>query len=98
MSVDGTWNITFDSQLGQQQGELVLSTAGNTLTGKVKTELGESDLNNGTVNGNELQWTIDVTEPVKLSIVNTATIDGDKINGKASLGDLGEATFTGARA
>jgi hypothetical protein len=98
MSVDGTWNITFESPLGSQEGQLILTTSGNTLTGKIKSELGESDISNGTVNGNEISWTIEVTEPVKLSIVNTGTIDGDKLSGTAKLGDLGDATFNGARA
>jgi hypothetical protein len=52
----------------------------------------------GTVKGNEISFTIDVTvEDMKLHIGYSGTLTKDAIKGVVSFGDLGEGTFSARR-
>ena len=92
MSADGTWNVTLNSPMGAQAGTLELVSDGNTLTGSMSGPQGSMELENGTVDGDNLSWTVNMTQPMPI------TIDGDQISGEAKLGAFGTATFEGSRA
>jgi hypothetical protein len=62
--VTGTWTASFDTPIGQQNYTYELKVTGNQLTGKAKSENGESELKNGTVDGD------------RISFVETLTIMG----------------------
>jgi hypothetical protein len=95
---DGTWNITMDSPMGAQQATLTLVTDGNNLSGKLGGPQGEMSFEGGTVDGNNLSWTISIDQPMPMQIETTATVEGDSINGEAKLGSFGTAKITGTRA
>ena len=98
MSVDGTWNTTMNTPMGAQNGTMDLATDGNTLTGKLKTPQGEVDIQDGAIDGNNLTWKADITQPMALTLEFSATVDGDNISGDVKLGAFGNASFTGSRA
>lgn len=98
MAADGTWNVTLNSPMGAQQATLTLATDGGTLTGKMGGPQGEIELTDGTVDGDNLAWKAELTQPMALTMEFTATVDGDAIEGKAKLGSFGEASFAGTRA
>jgi len=98
MSADGTWNVTLNTPMGAQAGTLELATDGNTLTGTMSGPQGSMELENGTADGDSLSWTVNMTQPMPITIEATATIDGDEISGEAKLGAFGPATFSGSRA
>ncbi|MCH2415407.1 MAG: hypothetical protein MK195_01425 [Acidimicrobiales bacterium] len=98
MSADGTWNVTLNSPMGAQAGTLELVSDGNTLTGSMSGPQGSMELENGTVDGDNLTWTVNITQPMPKTIDSTATIHGDQISGEAKLGAFGTATFEGSRA
>ena len=98
MSADGTWNVTLNTPMGAQAGTLELATDGNTLTGTMSGPQGSMDLQNGTADGDSLSWTVNMTQPMPITIEATATVDGDEISGEAKLGAFGTATFSGSRA
>ena len=98
MSADGTWNVTLHTPMGAQAGTLELPTDGNTLTGTMSGPQGSMELENGTADGDSLSWTVNMTQPMPITIEATATIDGDEISGEAKLGAFGTATFSGSRA
>jgi hypothetical protein len=62
--VTGTWTASFDTPIGRQNYTYELKVTGNQLTGKAKSENGESELKNGKVDGD------------KISFVETLTIMG----------------------
>lgn len=98
MAVDGTWNVTLNSPMGAQQATLTLATDGGTLTGTMGGPQGEIELSDGTVDGDNLAWKAEMTQPMAMTLEFTATVSGDAIDGKAKLGSFGEASFAGTRA
>ena len=97
MSADGTWNVTLNTPMGAQAGTLELATDGNTLTGTMSGPQGSMELENGTADGDSLSWTVNMTQPMPITIEATANVDGDEISGEAKLGAFGTATFSGSR-
>jgi hypothetical protein len=98
MSVDGNWNVTMNTPMGAQKATLSLKTAGGALTGQMKGAQGAMDLNDGKVDGNNVSWTANLTQPMPIKLEFTGKVDGDKIGGSVKLGAFGNATWEGARA
>jgi len=97
-SADGTWNCTLNSPMGAQQMTLTLTTNGNDLSGKLAGPQGEMEFTGGTVDGDNLSWTVSIDQPMKMDIQTTATINGDTLEGESKLGSFGTAKITGTRA
>jgi hypothetical protein len=98
MSVDGTWNITMDTPMGSQPATLTLATSGNTLTGTQAAMGGSRDIYDGSVNGNDLAWKVDITQPMPMTLEFTGAVDGNKISGQMKAGAFGSWPFSGDRA
>jgi len=71
MSADGTWNVTLNTPMGAQAGTLELATDGNTLTGTMSGPQGSMELENGTADGDSLSWTVNMTQPMPITIEAT---------------------------
>jgi len=97
-SIDGDWQCTIDTPLGEQSVLLTLHTDGTALSGRANTAFGVQDFDGGTVNGNELTWHVTVTQPMPADLDFSATVEGDTINGMVNAGPLGQQPFTGTRA
>lgn len=97
MSASGSWNITTKSPMGSQDGVLNLANQGSTLTGTMSGPQGDIEIQDGTVNGNDLSWKAQVTSPMAITLEVTAAVDGDAISGNIKLGAFGNATFSGTR-
>ena len=98
MSAAGTWNTTMNTPMGAQQGTLTLEVDGSTLTGKLSGPQGDIDLEDGTIDGNDLSWKANITSPMAMTLEFSATVEGDDINGTVKLGAFGDASFSGTRA
>jgi hypothetical protein len=59
-SIDGTWTGSFDSQLGQQTYAFELQANRNTLTGRIKAADRDTELTQGTINGNMITFVEDI--------------------------------------
>lgn len=97
MAADGTWKIDLKTPMGAQAVTLVLVTDGSALSGSLQSAMGGADFTDGTVDGDNLAWTVKLTQPMPIEVDLTATVDGDAISGTAKLGSFGDATFEGAR-
>ena len=97
-SADGTWNCSMSSPMGTQQMTLTLATSGNELSGKLDGPQGSMEFTGGTVDGDNLTWTVSIEQPMKMDIETSATVDGDTIKGESKLGSFGTAQITGTRA
>ena len=97
-NVDGTWNCTMDTPMGAGAVVLTLKTEGSSLSGTLKSDQGEMEFTDGTVDGNNLSWTVSIKEPMPMDIATKATIDGDSLTGEATLGSFGSAKLAGTRA
>jgi hypothetical protein len=98
MSVDGNWNISLETPMGTRQAQLDLKADGGTLTGTQSADGQTGDIQDGTVNGNQVSWKVDITNPMPLTLTFTATVDGDKMSGDADTGTFGSFPFSGSRA
>ena len=98
MSADGTWNLVIDTPMGKQNASLVLTSAGNTLTGTVTDSFGQVDITDGVVDGNRLSWLQKMTKPFAMTLGFTVTIDGDEMTGSVKAGSFGTSPLTGTRA
>ena len=98
MAADGTWNVKMDSPMGAQEVTLTLVTNGKELSGKLVGAQGTMEFTGGTVDGDNLTWTVSIQQPMPMDIETTATVSGDSITGEAKLGSFGTAKLTGTRA
>ena len=98
MSADGTWNMSMKTPMGEQQGTRTRATDAGTLTGTMAGPQGALEIEDGTVDGDSLAWTVNMTSPMPIKVEATAPVDGDAIPGEAKLGAFGTAPFSGTRA
>jgi len=95
--VTGTWTMNVETQAGSGSPTFVLKQDGETVTGTYKGQLGEAPVT-GTIKGNELAVSYKVSgQGMELEVKYMGTVDGNKISGKLSMGDMGEGTFTGTK-
>jgi len=98
MTVDGTWNLTIDTPMGERKSTLVLRSAGNTLEGSQSAEGQSADIFEGTVAGNDVAWKVSITQPMPMTLEFSGTVSGDSISGSVQLGMFGTSSFVAARA
>ncbi len=54
--ITGKWTASFDTQIGKQDYTYDFVVKGSTLTGKMKSNLGESDVLDGKVDGDKVSF------------------------------------------
>ncbi|MFL0415140.1 hypothetical protein [uncultured Sphingomonas sp.] len=94
--VDGTYDVTVKSPLGDQKSTLTVKSDGNTFTGTNSGAMGSSDVS-GEVNGNTLTWKQQMTVPMPMTLDMSVTIDGDSVSGTVGAGAFGSFPVTGTR-
>ena len=94
--VQGKWQITINTPMGEKSGVLELQVRGKTLTGSLSDADHHVAITNGKVEGNKLSWQAKITKPMHLNFKFTAVVDEDRISG-AARHMLGSATFSGTR-
>jgi hypothetical protein len=98
MSIDGSWEITVQTPMGAQDSRLDFKSDGSVLTGTQSGRGEQVDIYDGSVEGENATWKIDVKQPFPLTVTFTATVDGQSISGTAQAGAFPPATFTGSAA
>lgn len=99
MSVAGTYNTVVKSPMGDQKGTftVVPSDDGKTFTGTMAGGMGSMDVKDGTIDGNTLNWKMDMTVPMPMTLDATATVEGDQLTGTVKAGAFGDMPLTGER-
>jgi hypothetical protein len=98
MAVDGNWNITMSTPMGDRQTTLSLKSSGNTLTGTQTAEGNSADIFDGAAKGDDVFWKVSITNPMPLTLEFTGKVSGDSISGEMGIGPMGSFPFTGTRA
>jgi hypothetical protein len=98
MAVDGNWNLTLNTPMGERTATLNVASSGSTLTGTQAAEGDSAEIFDGTVNGNDVSWKVSITNPMPLTLEFTGKISGDSIAGDMGIGFMGSFAFTGTRA
>ena len=98
MSVDGTWNVTVKSPMGDQPSTLTLKAEGGTLTGTASAQGNTNPIANGKVDGDTVSWSNSITTPFPMTLEFSGKVEGDTLNGSVKAGSFGSFPFTGTRA
>ena len=98
MSIDGAWNLVIKSPMGDQKSTLTAKAEGSTLRGTMSGAGGQSELENGKVEVDQVSWTAKITNPMPLTLEFAGSVSGNNISGNVKLGAFGSAPFTGERA
>ncbi|WP_151955745.1 hypothetical protein [Sphingomonas sp. EC-HK361] len=94
--VDGTYEVTVKSPLGDQKSTLTVKSDGASFTGTNSGAMGSSDIS-GEVDGNTLTWKQQMTVPMPMTLDMAATVDGDAITGTVGAGAFGSFPLSGSR-
>ena len=97
MAVDGTYETVVKSPMGDQKATLTVKTDGNSWTGTQSGAMGTTEITDGTVDGNTIKWSANITVPMPMTLTSEATIDGDTITGTVTAGAFGSFPLTGTR-
>lgn len=98
MALDGTWNITLKTPMGDRPVTVTLTTDGNDLSGTFASPQGDQDFDGGTANGDEAAWSTmfnGAMGEMKLDFVGS--VEGDTLDGTVQFGSFGSGTFSGTR-
>jgi hypothetical protein len=98
MAVDGNWNITMSTPMGERNATLSLKSSGGTLTGTQGADGNTGEIFDGTVAGDDVAWKISITNPMQLTLAFTGKVAGDSMSGEMGIGSMGSFPFTGMRA
>ena len=96
-AVDGDWDVTVKSPMGDQKSVLTINSDGGSFTGKMAGSRGSMDIASGSVDGNTISWKMDMTVPMPMTLDCTATVDGDSISGEVKAGAFGSMGLSGSR-
>src|SRR5262245_15686314 len=97
-NLTGDWDMTIQSPQGTNTVKVTLTQDGETVSGRVKSQLGELPVT-GALTGDDLK--IAFTLPIQgqsIDIVMTGKVEGPILAGKVQFGDFGEGDWTATRA
>lgn len=94
---DGVWETTVNTPMGPQKGTLTLASEGGALSGTMAGAQGTIDIENGKMEEGKASWTINISNPMPMTLEFSATVEGDEISGNVKLGGFGNASLTGTR-
>ncbi len=101
--VQGSWNVVFQSPMGQREATLELRADGGALEGTWATAMGVGEVS-GAAGGDRVEWTVSIEGPMGLGqLAFSATVTGDDVTidelaGEVQFGSFAGGTFSGKRA
>ncbi len=96
--ISGTWTASFDSQVGQQTYSYTFKVDGGALSGRSKSNFGESDLK-GTVDKDKVSFVENLDYQGQMLAINYTgqIVSADEIKFSRDVGGQGGETFTAKR-
>jgi hypothetical protein len=95
---NGTWTAAIETQIGVQNYTYTFKVEGEKLTGKTKSQYGESDITEGVVKGDEISFVENLNyEGMPLRITYKGKISGDEINFTRNVAELADEPFVAKR-
>ncbi len=97
-NVTGDWEVTINSPQGSRTGQLSLKQDGEKLTGKIKSQRGDTPIE-GEVKGKEIKFKYTVKfQDQDLVISMSGNVDGDAMKGDADFGGFAQGDWNAKRA
>lgn len=99
MTVAGTYEFSVNSPLGQQNGTftVVPDASETTFSGTLDGTMGSTQVTDGTIVGQMLSWTMNISSPMPMTLECEATVAGDDVSGTVRAGIFGSMPLTGKR-
>lgn len=97
MSVAGTYEVVTKTPMGDQKSTLTINVSGNAFTGSNNGPMGAIDIPDGSVDGDTITWSSQITTPMPMKLDCQATVDGDTISGTVTAGMFGSFPMNGSR-
>jgi hypothetical protein len=96
---NGTWTAAIDTQIGVQNYTYTFKVEGEKLTGKCKSQYGETEIAEGVVKGDDITFVENlVYEGMPLRIVYKGKISGDEIKFSRNVAEIADEPFVAKRA
>ncbi|MFB0518209.1 MAG: amidohydrolase family protein, partial [Acidobacteriota bacterium] len=89
-NIAGEWTMTIESPMMGMELTMTIEQSGDTFTGNLKGEMGEWELHSGSIEGNQITFTISVNimeEIVELEV--EGTVEEDTMSGTIEAGEAG---------
>lgn len=96
-AIDGNWEVTVNSPMGQQKITMDLRTSGGVLSGTMTGAMGSAPVA-GTADGDSFAFSTQITTPFPISIEVSATAEADALKGQVKTQGFGTFPMTGVRA
>src|SRR5215475_10155274 len=97
--ITGTWTASFDTQVGVQNYTYTFKVDGNKLTGHMKSQYSDTDIQEGTINGDDISFVENLTfQGMPLRIVYKGKISGDEIKLTRNVADIATEEAVAKRA
>src|SRR5215813_12470643 len=97
--ITGTWTASFDTQVGVQNYTYTFKVDGNKLTGHMKSQYSDTDIQEGTINGDDVSFVENLTfQGMPLRIVYKGKISGDEIKLTRNVADIATEEAVAKRA
>lgn len=97
MSVAGTYEVVTKTPMGDQKSTLTVNVDGASFTGSNSGPMGAIEITDGTVDGDTISWSSQITSPMPMKLDCKATVDGDTITGTVTAGMFGSFPLSGSR-
>ena len=96
---NGTWTAAIETQVGTQNYTYTFKVEGEKLTGKTKSQFGESEITEGVVKGDDITFVENLNyEGMPLKITYKGKISGtDEIKFSRNVADIADETFVAKR-
>jgi len=97
MAIDGRWSVTVSSPMGPMESELEVTSNGGSLSGTQKAGGDQREIYGGTANGDDVAWSVDISQPIPATLTFKGSVSGDALQGSVQAGAFGSFPFTGSR-
>ena len=96
--ISGQWTATFNTQVGEQHYVYTFKVDGEKLTGTAKSDNGTSEIQNGTVKGDDVSFVENLNyQGQQLTITYTGKVSGDEIHFTRDVGGFGKEELVAKR-
>ncbi len=96
--VGGMWDLSISTPQGDQNVTMTLTQTGSSFSGSMTSQMGTQTVDAGSVDGRRATWSISMTMGGQAFTISfNGEVDGNRIRGSASMGDMGSFTFTGEK-
>lgn len=98
MAISGTYNVTIDTPMGAQTGNVSFKCDGSALSGTYQTSRGSQNFS-GTAEGENAKWSITVPSPMggQIKLDFTCKVTDTDLTGSVQLGQFGMAPIKGKK-